>query len=303
MNLPAQTKQYTISDVIRFRSLTGPTSKDFLFLTDILNKVEPFYIEPNYYCFGMMFCGQVEVSFNAELHQLSKNSIMIYRPDQLFKVTDIVEGTRGAFVLFTKSFLDRLQENIFSIKSKSFLSLGIQNVIELRDGDRDRILSIFKEIFSLFGMLEESILELVARNLTSALIYHTDEILRPYIDHSQVPSNREMELYQRFINMVSMNFTTHRDLGFYTSKLSTNTDALRKTVKTICGKSPAELIIREVMSKASYLAAYTVKSFAVIGEELNFSDQYVFSKYFKKHAGHSPSDYRKYAKILKEVSA
>jgi AraC family transcriptional activator of pobA len=81
-------------------------------------------------------------------------------------------------VLFTRRFLDYLDENIFSVKAHSFLSKGRPSLIELTPTHRDHLLRTFREIFALLQHLSKRDWELIARNLTSALVYETDTILK-----------------------------------------------------------------------------------------------------------------------------
>jgi len=298
MKISDQIHHYTIRDIINYRSIAWLESEDFLYLTELTVKFEPFFMKPDYYCFGMLTEGKMEININAELHELSASSIMIYRPNQIFKVTKVEEGTRGVFVLFNKKFLDNLNENIFSVKSNSFLSQGTQTVIELSNDDQKKILTTFSEIFSLLGHLSKSKWELIARNLTSALIYETDNILEAYIDHHNINSNSEIDLYIRFNNLIESHFSTCRNVSFYADELFVSAETLRNAVKIVCGKTPGDLISSKVITRAKYLAGYTSTSFSAIACELNFSDQFAFSKYFKKHCGFSPMHYRKHADVV-----
>lgn len=291
--MQSQIIDYTIRDIIHYRQLSWSGSEEFLFLTKIPEKFEPFFVSPTYYCVGMITYGSLEIEISNRSYDLSTRSLMVYRPGEVFKVRQIGEGTRGVFVLFTKKFLDKLNENIFSVKTRSFLNQGIQSVIELSDHDKEKILSTFQGIFTLLNHLSNSNWELIARNLTSALIYETDDILTAYIDPAQVIINKEEELYYHFNNMVMHHFQTNRTLSFYASKLCVTPDYLYAAVKKISGSSPTILINTRVISEAKYLVNYSVLSFTEIADRMNFCDPYTFSKYFKKHTGYSPSQYRK----------
>lgn len=299
MKISNQIHHYTIRDIINYRSLSWMESEDFFYLKVLPDKFEPFFMNPDYYCFGIVTHGSMEININAVLHEVSTNSMLIYRPGQVFKVNKLVPGTKGAFVLFKKKFLDNLNENIFSIKSNSFLSEGTQNVIKLTDADKSKTLDTFNEIFSLLSHLSKTKWELIARNLTSALIYETDNTLEAYINGPQLNSNLVIDLYNRFNNLIANNFSKSRNLSFYASELCVSAEALRKAVKMICGKTPADLISTKVITEAKYLAGYTFKSVAEIAYDLNFSDQFAFSKYFKKHSGYSPLHYRKHADVMR----
>jgi len=293
MNGKIKIEDYTIKDIIDYRSISWPNSKDFLFLTDIPMKFESDFVRPDYYCFGMISQGQLEININTKLYKLSPNDIMVYRPGQIWKVAKVAEETTGNFVLFTKRFLDSLNENIFSVKKHSFLSNGIQSAIELNKFDYERIKTLFTEIFTILNHLSKPIWEQVARNLTSALIYECDYMLSGYINVDEVVANREDDLFDQFNQLLAIHFKIDRKPDFYASHLCITTHHLYSIVKKKSGKTPSQLIGEQVMREARYQVAYTLTSFTEIASNLNFSDPFTFSKYFKKNTGYPPLHFRK----------
>ncbi|WP_111633376.1 helix-turn-helix domain-containing protein [Pedobacter cryoconitis] len=284
---------YSIKDIIDYRALSWPESEEFLFLTQIPVKFEPFLITPTYYCFGMITKGKLEIEIDEEPYQLCANSLMVYRPGQVFKVTDLEEQTRGVFILFTKKFLDNLNENIFSVQRSSFLSAGIKSVFELSGKDKAKTLNTFHKIFTLLQYLSKTNWELIARNLTSALIYETDSILKKYIDPSTVLLNKNEDLFQRFKSLVTIHAIEKRALSFYAAKLLVSTHHLYTTVKLASQKTPTEIINTSLINTAKNKVLYTHQTLAEIAEQLNFSDAFSFSKFFKKHTGYAPTLYKK----------
>lgn len=295
MNLQAPIPAYTIEDVIAYRSIEWPESKDFLYLSEIPVEFESDFVKPDYYCFGLITQGSLEINVNNNIYTLTRNSLLVYRPGQLWKVCKLAQGTKGSFVLFTRKFLESLNENIFSVKSHSFLSRGIQSLIELNDPDIERIRDLFGTIFTMFRQLSKPSWELVARNLTSALIYETDDVLANYINKNQIPVNREDELLIQFNQLLAVHFKTSRKPEFYASQLCITPNYLYSVIKKLSGYTPTELINRQVIREAGYRIGYTMSSFREIANELNFCDPYTFSKYFKKNAGCSPTHYRRHA--------
>lgn len=300
MKISNQIYNYTIRDIVNYRAVTWTESEDFYYVTDLHSQFEPFFVKPDYYCFGIITEGKMEITINAQHYELCMNSMVIYRPDQVFRISRLDEGTKGVFVLFNRKFLDNLNENIFSVKSNSFLSPGTQTVIKLRDTDKRKLTNTFNEIFCLLGSLSKTRWELIARNLTSALIYETDVVLEAYIDRRKINSNIHLDLYKRFNDLVCIYFANCRSLSFYASELFVSDETLRKIIKMVSGETAGVLISSKVMTKAKYLIGYTLKNFSEIAAELNFSDQFAFSKYFKKHYGHSPMYYRKHEDCIQK---
>lgn len=293
MKASASLQNYTIKDIIDYRELSWTDSKEFLFLTQLPLKYETDFVRPDYYCFGLITQGKLEININNELYDLSPNSIMVYRPGQLWKVAKIAEGTTGWFVLFSKQFLNALNDNIFAVKNRSFLSQGISSLIELNDADHLKIESLFKEIFAVFQHLSKSNWELVARNLTSALIYEADDILEKYIHKDHALFSKEDELFSRFYGLLAIDFKANRKPEYYASRLNVTANYLYAVTKKATGKTPTELINGQVISEAKYQVAYTLKNFTEIAYDLHFCDLFTFSKFFKKHTHFAPSLYRK----------
>lgn len=290
---PNAIPEYGIRDIINYRAIEWSESEDFFFLTDIPSKFEPYVVQPNYYCVGMISKGSLTINISNQVYSLSPNSLMVYRPGQTFMVESIGEGTQGTFVLFTKKFLVYLNENIFSVRNKSFLSNGISSVLELKQHDSARISSLFTEIFYLLKSLSKANWELIARNLTSALLYETDNLLNAYTKQQNIGLINETSMASAFNELVMKYFKTSRSLSFYAAKLGTTTSSLYVEIKKILGESPSALITQRVVSEAKYLIANSAKTFSEIGYLLNFADPFTFSKYFKKHTGLSPKEYRK----------
>jgi AraC-like DNA-binding protein len=286
-------REYGIRDIINYRSIEWSASEDFFFLTDVPSKFEPYVIQPNYYCVGMISTGTLKINISNQLYSLSSNSLMVYRPGQTFKVETIEEGTQGMFVLFTKKFLAYLNENIFSVRNKSFLSNGISSFFELKQQDSTRVASLFTDIFYLLKSLSKANWELIARNLTSALLYETDNLLHAYTRQQEIVLMDENSMASTFNELVMKYFRTSRSLSFYAAKLGTTTSSLYVEIKRRLGKSPSALISQRVIGEAKYMIANTAKTFSEIGYLLNFTDPFTFSKYFKKHTGLSPKEYRK----------
>ena len=59
------------------------------------------------------------------------------------------------------------------------------------------------------------------------------------------------------------------------------------------GKTPSEYILGLRLARACDLLTTTYMEISLVGADSGYSDQYFFSKIFKKHIGISPLGYRK----------
>lgn len=103
---------------------------------------------------------------------------------------------------------------------------------------------------------------------------------------------RRKEIIKAFMSLILENYKTNRDVAFYADKLNITPKYLSIASGEITGKSAKKIIDDYILTEIKLLLKSTTKSIQEITEELNFPDQSFLSKYFKKHAGVSPKQYR-----------
>ena len=86
--------------------------------------------------------------------------------------------------------------------------------------------------------------------------------------------------------------TSERNMAFYADKLCLTPKYLSKLVKSVSGRSAPDWIDAFVILEAKNMLKYSDLSIKEIVCKLNFPNQSVFYKFFKSHAGKTPSQYR-----------
>lgn len=99
----------------------------------------------------------------------------------------------------------------------------------------------------------------------------------------------ELKDYQ---NLVEQHFLTEKSPAFYADLLHLSPNSLSKKIKAEFNKTPSKIIQERVILEAKKQIHLTRKSMKEIAAELNFEDEFYFSKYFKKHTGISPTQFR-----------
>lgn len=109
---------------------------------------------------------------------------------------------------------------------------------------------------------------------------------------------RKDMIVTEFLKLVWKYFRAEHNICFYAEKLNITPKHLARTVKEMLGKTPHEVIDEELLQYASSLLKDNRLSILEISILLCFSEQAAFCKFFKKHTGASPSEYRKKADML-----
>lgn len=241
--------------------------------------------------------GNFEIEINLKKFTVHENSLFIYTPGNLVRVSDIAPGQKSGvhFVivavsanLLSNTRLDinrlgdeslRLLENPCVIMTEEERALCrkyfdlISDVSALPvNGTRETITSLISSIFYLMGALWKDRLAAMQRDGATS---------------------RAQLIMEDFLVLVRDHHTKERGLAFYADKLYLTPKYLSKLIKSVSGKSAHEWIDSFVILEAKNLLKYSEMSVKSIVYSLNFPNQTTFYRFFKAKTGMTPSEYRK----------
>jgi AraC family transcriptional activator of pobA len=105
-------------------------------------------------------------------------------------------------------------------------------------------------------------------------------------------AQRDRLIVERFRTLVEQNFRANLSIGAYAAKLGVSEARLTTACRRTLGSPAIKLIHRRIMIEAERHLAYSAVAVAEIAALLGFSDPAYFSRFFTKHAGKSPTDFR-----------
>jgi AraC-like DNA-binding protein len=130
------------------------------------------------------------------------------------------------------------------------------------------------------------------QHVFSLLILEIISLIKRKIADNPSHYSRKVYLTFQFLKLLREHIKEQRSVNFYGDLLYVTPKHLSMCVKEITGKTCGEIIDEMVVAEAKVLLHNTELTIGHVADELNFSDQYFFSKYFKKRTGMSPLNYR-----------
>lgn len=104
--------------------------------------------------------------------------------------------------------------------------------------------------------------------------------------------SRKEEIFKRFIQLIHKHCTSQREVSFYATELFITPRYLSTIVQVVTGQTAKSIIDQHVILEIKALLQSTNLSIQEISNRLHFPDQSFFGRYFKKHTGMSPLQYR-----------
>ncbi len=223
-----------------------------------------------------------QMLMNDQAHSRLENILFFQSHEHIFS---FIRGRsmNGFVVLFTKAFLFRFVEA--PLLSYSYFSSLQNNLFQLHDGEMER----FRQMFTLLHEEKED--PGTARHLLMAILEKGRTLQKKYhqIEHA-IPG--ELNLVNRFKRLIDANFIENRSVEFYAGKLNLTANYLNDRIKSHTGKTAKAHIADRVMLEAKNLLMYSDMDVAEIGHSLEFAEPSYFGKFFKKHTGLTPKNYR-----------
>lgn len=102
----------------------------------------------------------------------------------------------------------------------------------------------------------------------------------------------ESELVARFQALIESNYQSNMALPDYARQLGVSMSQLRSACLAVNGQPPLKLVHERVLIEAKRSLVYTAASISQIAYQIGFEDPAYFSRFFTKHVGEPPLQYR-----------
>jgi AraC-like DNA-binding protein len=241
----------------------------------------------------MVLSGSTHLQLNLVDYPLTKNSLVLISPNMVHQNQTFVTDCTVVGASFSRDYLSRAGLLTKHIDAFEFFSLQGNPYLLLEDKEVQTLHSLLLLLRD-FNLAEEenAYTNEIIRHGFNMLLYELAALFKKYRGNQHVRITRKEEYSVGFIKLLTQHFREERSVQYYADALFVTPKHLSKTVKEITGKTCGELIDEMVIAEAKILLSNSAASVGRIADELHFSDQFFFSKFFKSHTGLTPSEYK-----------
>jgi AraC family transcriptional regulator, transcriptional activator of pobA len=177
-------------------------------------------------------------------------------------------------------------------KEFPFFNVFQSNFFKLNGDKFQEFAPHFEEVFKSYENSADH-LHRVASIKLLALLYQLKDFTVAFGQWQDGFSSPQQRLFQKFSQLVNNFYLESRNVEDYAQMLNITPNHLSQAVKAHTGKNALGFINERIMTEAKSLIRYTDFDMAEIAYRLDFSDPANFGKFFKKHSGQTPLEFRK----------
>lgn len=236
--------------------------------------------------------GEAVSKINMKEYHIKAPAVMVMMHGQTIEPISYSDDLQSRAIAMSESFTNRLFATTSEVEVHSLYTSIINNPI-INFEDDNNVFSLYYDLLLNIAKSPRPEFKLQsAQHLTLAMFYGYSHMKHNLSTKNKVTTRQE-EIYSAFIDTLSENYKTARDIGYYADKLCITAKHLSQVVKEVSGKTALEIIEDYVLTECKALLLSTTMTIQEISDELNFPSQSVFGKYFKRLTGMSPKAYRR----------
>jgi AraC family transcriptional regulator, transcriptional activator of pobA len=110
---------------------------------------------------------------------------------------------------------------------------------------------------------------------------------------SEIHTSRDAERLRRFRHLIESYYLKHWPVERYARHLSLSETSLNRLCQRLAGSTAFDLIQQRLALEARRRLVYAASSVSSIARELGFKDPAYFSRFFRRHSGVTPVDFRR----------
>ena len=236
--------------------------------------------------------GEITLLHNSKSYVLSEGMLFVKTPDTILQLLTCTDDCHFKVVAFTPQFsiasgmpIKHLETLALTASNNPVLTLDTVKAATV-----DVLFSLLQQKESVNE--KQELHDETIKHVFSLLILEIISLVRRNITDGTPALNRKSHLTFQFLKLLQSHIKEQRSVNFYADMLFVTPKHLSMCVKETTGKTCGEIIDEMVVAEAKALLHNPELTIGHVADKLNFSDQYFFSKYFKKRTGMSPLNYR-----------
>lgn len=236
--------------------------------------------------------GMAHYILNYKEYNVQKGDMLLFSPSMLVSLTGCTDDFRCMNLMCERSLFEHMLSSNPAFQTYSYYFCRTDTpVVQLKQEMQTAILKCMEQI-RLAIITRNTYQKEIIQSLVYTCMLLVLEVIEERVSFLPVSQGRTERLFHGFMALVVAHYKREHYINFYASRLSVTTTYLSRIIRRQTGKTAAYFLGGMLYAEACRLLTRTDYTAQQIAEELNFSDQSAFGKFFKSKAGVSPHIFR-----------
>ena len=247
--------------------------------------------------FSLLFVtkGEIVITIDYLPYRVTQHTMLEFTHKHLLNSINVSHDARGYYVVFSKVLLKEMFPQFLTIPKEYLISKRFSPISKLDPKDFALLAEVIERLRNNIRRKDHVFYRGMVMNEVGNLTMELVDIGMKQIGgvKSDYKTSHNEELAVRFMSLVAAHGKEWNEVSQYSTELCVTPVYLSRAIKAVSGRTAMDWINEARVAEAKILLRKPNMSIQDISEELNFSDQSAFGKFFKKHTGVSPLEYRR----------
>lgn len=240
--------------------------------------------------FVLCLQGDLEASIDLTRYKVRPGNFITIQPGTILQIYRVEGDLEIYFMGFSSNFIS--QSNLNKMAVDMHYAAKDTPIIELKEKPVELLEDYFSLLLKTYNTCKPALNKHILNHLLSGVFMGVSAMYKDKVE-SKTNLSKAEQISKNFNHLVMQNYTTQRSVAVVCPmKLGITPAHLSTIVKQTTDKTCVEIITSMVIMDAKAQLKSTDLSIHDIAYSLNFTNMSFFGKYFKRHVGMGPLEYR-----------
>ncbi len=244
---------------------------------------------------GLCQEGSAKVDIYMQEQLLSKGELLVILPGQLVSIKEKSDDFSIDYFTVSQALINEVLSSISRLSPLFFIHMRRKHHYTLSEDEYYRFSEYYRLIHSWVKPTDDLFQREYIANLLRLFyldLYHNYKNNLIEVDANSDGETRKEKITYDFFLLIMQFFRENREIAFYAQKLHITPKYLTSVVRDISGRPAKDWLVEYSIMEIKTLLKNPALNIQEITVKTNFSNQASLSRFFKKHTGLSPTQYR-----------
>ena len=238
--------------------------------------------------------GTTQFNIDYVPYTLQPNDLAVIMPTHTLGSSTSSKDLRAKMVIISRDYIENCKPVSWGQSFVNYMQIRKRPCYQLTTEEAHYLDQYIDSIRTKIGERTHLFLRERLQNALIGLFLEIGNIIGQKVEYASLPQlSRKEELFEQFLQLLFTHCKEQHGVSFYADKLFITPQYLSLVLKELTGKSANKWIDDALIVEARVLLKAPQATVQQVADTLHFSDQSTFGKFFKKHMGVSPMEYRK----------